>query len=173
MLAGPVVTNNTPLVALWNLRRLDLFQLLWGGVFIPPAVHAEFLAIETTSRRSALEESPWIQIETIADSRRVLAFTGLDRGEAEVLALAEEREARIVLLDERKARRFARRIGLELTGTLGTLLIAKEKGFVDSVSHSIRTLTALGLYLEPRLVNRVVMLANEAPISTAKELDTP
>jgi predicted nucleic acid-binding protein len=52
---------------------------------------------------------------------------GLDRGEAEVLALAEEREARLVVIDERKARRYAQRLGIPLTGTLGLLVAAKER----------------------------------------------
>jgi len=34
---GPVVLNNTPLVALWAVDRLDLLRDLFGEVLIPRA----------------------------------------------------------------------------------------------------------------------------------------
>lgn len=34
MRAGPVIVNNTPLVALWTLARLDLLRELYGEVWI-------------------------------------------------------------------------------------------------------------------------------------------
>jgi predicted nucleic acid-binding protein len=42
---GPVVLNNTPLVALWTIGRLDLLRDLFGEILIPQAVEAEFLAM--------------------------------------------------------------------------------------------------------------------------------
>ena len=60
MLAAPVILNNTPLVALWVLSRLDLLRDLYGEVIIPSAVHAEFLATEREARESALTDAPWI-----------------------------------------------------------------------------------------------------------------
>lgn len=35
----PVISNNTPLVALFALGRLDLLRDLYGEVLIPQAVH--------------------------------------------------------------------------------------------------------------------------------------
>jgi predicted nucleic acid-binding protein len=58
----------------------------------------------------------------------MLAYTGLDEGEASVLALAEELDASLVIVDERKGRRYAKRLGLAVTGTMGILLLAKEQG---------------------------------------------
>lgn len=59
MPAGPVVGNNTPLVALWALGRLDLLRELYGTVLIPPAVHSEFVATERELRLAmALIQQP-------------------------------------------------------------------------------------------------------------------
>ncbi|MFP5288470.1 MAG: DUF3368 domain-containing protein, partial [Thermoanaerobaculia bacterium] len=85
----PVVLNNTPLVALWSIGRLDLLRDLFGEVLIPQAVRNEFLATEENVRHKALAQAPWIRTVPLAQPRRVLAYTGLDQGEAEVLALAE------------------------------------------------------------------------------------
>ena len=159
---GPVVLNNTPLVALWAVGRLDLLRDLFGEVLIPSAVEAEFLAIDRSLREKSLGESPWVHSVALVQPRRALAFAGLDRGESEVLALAEERDARLVVLDERRARRFAARLGLPMTGTLGLLLLAKEVGLLDAVAPWIEKIHEAGLYLRPDLVNRVLELAGEA-----------
>jgi uncharacterized protein len=90
-----------------------------------------------------------------------LTYTGLDRGEAEVLALAVEHSARLVIIDERKGRRYARRLGLSLTGTLGVLLLAKEEGLVTAVAPLIRQLLDDGLHFSSDLVIRALTLARE------------
>ena len=52
--AGPVILNNTPLVALWSVGHLTLLRDLYGEVFIPQAVYEEFLATERSVRQAAL-----------------------------------------------------------------------------------------------------------------------
>ncbi|MBX3010754.1 MAG: hypothetical protein KF832_04570 [Caldilineaceae bacterium] len=91
MPARPVILNNTPLVALWVLNRLDLVRDLYGVVWIPKAVEREFLAVDTAARNSVLLQTPWIQVVAISNPRLALTYVGLDQGEAEVLTLAIER----------------------------------------------------------------------------------
>lgn len=156
----PVVANNTPLVALWVLGCLPLLRGLFGVVLIPPSVRAEFTATERARRETALTDAPWIKTAPLIDPRRPLAYTGLDRGEAETLALAEERGG-MVIIDERKGRRYARRLGLPLTGTLGVLLLAKERGLITSVAAPILELQTAGLHLDPHLIARILEIADE------------
>jgi predicted nucleic acid-binding protein len=158
----PVVLNNTPLVAFWVLGRFDLLRDLFGEVLIPAAVEAEFLAVEETQRRKALEQALWIKTAALSHPRRALAYAELDLGEAEVLALAEERDARLVIIDERKGRRYAERMGLPRTGTLGVLLLAKEAGLINSVAAWIAKLQEAGLFLSPALVEKALEIAGEA-----------
>jgi predicted nucleic acid-binding protein len=162
MLVKPVVANNTPLVAFWTIARFDILVTLYGEILIPPGVQDEFLAVEQNSRLSALVSAPGLQVVSLANPARALAFAGLDRGEAEVLALAEERHARLVLIDEHKARRYAMRMGFPLSGTLGTLLLAKEAGIISSVSPLLSALQDAGLYLRPDLVVTTKQMAGES-----------
>ena len=157
----PVVLNNTPLVALWSINRWELLHDLFGEVTIPPAVEAEFLATETESRRKDLDQAVWIQVMAIENPRHARSFVGLDQGEAETLALAVEQDARLVIIDEIKGRRFARRLGLPLTGTMGVLLLAKENGLVDNIAPMINQLQELGFYITPELLSAVLSLAGE------------
>jgi uncharacterized protein len=157
----PVVLNNTPLVALWAIGRLDLLRDLFGEVLIPRAVEDEFLAVETGARQHALREAPWVKSVSLAEPRRALVYVGIDQGEAEVLTLAEEREARLVVIDERRARRFAERLGIPLTGSLGILLLAKEAGLIESVSAWLSKLQEAGLFLAPSLIRKTLEVAGE------------
>lgn len=75
MPAPPVIINNTPLVALWSLERLDLLGDLFGTVWLPTAVAAEFLAVHPVARQRALAEADWLQITPLSDSRHALTYT--------------------------------------------------------------------------------------------------
>ena len=88
-------------------------------------------------------------------------YAGLDRGESEVLALAVEREARLVVIDERKGRSFARRLHLPLTGTLGVLMAAKQKGLIAEVRPAVDSLLAAGLYFHPAVIAEVLQAVSE------------
>lgn len=62
---GPVIANNTPLVALWVLGCLDLLGELYDEVLVPTAVHQEFVATEKALRQSALDSAPWIKVVSL------------------------------------------------------------------------------------------------------------
>lgn len=161
MPAGPVIANNTPLVALGSIGQLALLQQLYAEILIPCAVYDEFLAIERPLRQELLQRSPWIKPTPLANPRQALVYVGLDQGEAEVLALASERSARLVIMDERRGRRYAQRLGLPLTGTLGVLLAAREARLITRLQPLINNLLQAGLYVNPELVAKVLLLAGE------------
>ncbi len=161
MHSGPVILNNTPLVALWVLNRLDLLQSLYDVVSIPTAVRDEFLAVSRERRQQFLARSSWIQVTPLHTPEYALTFSDLDAGEAEVLALAVEQAARLVIIDERKGRRYAKRLGLPVTGTLGVLLAAKARGMIVSVAPLIDILLENGLYLHSDLIERTLQAAGE------------
>jgi predicted nucleic acid-binding protein len=56
---------------------------------------------------------------------------GLDEGETAAIALATSLRADLLLMDDRKGVIVARAKGLRVTGTLGVLDIAAQRGLVD------------------------------------------
>lgn len=60
----------------------------------------------------------------------VLSST-LGRGEAETIALALDVDADLALLDDLRARRAARRLGVGVMGTLGVLKLLMDEGYVS------------------------------------------
>jgi predicted nucleic acid-binding protein len=73
----------------------------------------------------------WLEISfTRTPPDAELAFLGL--GEREAIQLAEEKQADLPLMDERKGRLHAARRSLKTIGTLGVLLIAGQRRLIDS-----------------------------------------
>jgi predicted nucleic acid-binding protein len=164
----PVVVNATPIIGLALIDQLPLLQSLYREVLIPEAVRSEVMT--GGARRVGvvqLEGATWIRTVALRDPGRADLLSDLDRGEAEVIALAQELTASLVIIDERLARRHARRLGLPLTGTLGVLLRAKERGLIPRVAPFIHGLRAGGVRLSAGLVRRALQLAGEAEGASA------
>jgi predicted nucleic acid-binding protein len=87
----------------------------------------------------------------------------LHLGEAEVIALALEIGSPLVLLDETAARKIARARGLQVTGAIGILLRAKNKGLPLAVKPSIDLMLSEGVQLSGGLIDSVLHGAGEVP----------
>ena len=157
----PIISNNSPLVYLWHLDLLSLLRDLYTEVWIPREVEKEFLGIEKKSRQDALNNAPWIKAIDVTDPKDVLAYDRLDSGEAAVLALANEHEARLVIIDEKKARQEVLKIGLPFIGTVGILLEAKEEGLIGEIKPLLIALEENGMYLGESFMTYVVKKAGE------------
>ena len=85
----------------------------------------------------------------------------LDVGEAAALYLAQTIGARLILLDERKARRIATHIGLQVAGTLAVLLRAKQQGHIAAIRPYITRMQSQGRRFHPNLIARLLEEAGE------------
>lgn len=78
------------------------------------------------------------------------------RGEKEAIALALDLNA-LVVLDDKRARGHARRMGLRLAGTLGVLLRLHRLGFATrSLEEDLRLLDASDMRITPELKRKVL-----------------
>ena len=84
-----VVVNATPIISLALINRIDLLYQLYDKVIIPPAVQSEVLAGGPQGiGRVELAAADWIDTLPLQDPSRADLLADLDRGEAEVIALA-------------------------------------------------------------------------------------
>lgn len=97
-----------------------------------------------------------------AEVRKELAVT-LDAEDADALALADQIEASLVLLDESAARQRAKSLGLRKTGTVGLLLRAKREGSSDRIRRELDELRATSFWIDEALYRRVLEAVDESP----------
>jgi predicted nucleic acid-binding protein len=119
-----VVSNTSPISNLAAIGQLELLQQLYGNIIIPPAVYQELInSGDADPATLAVQTLDWIQTQPVSD--RVLLETlqaNLDPGEAEAITLAVEINAERLIIDERRGRNEAIRLGLQVTGLLGIAL---------------------------------------------------
>lgn len=161
-----VICDSSVLIALSSIDMLNLLQYICKNesLFIPKAVWNEVVT-EGKDRPGALEvaASGWIKVKEVKNQWIVkVLVTQLDYGEAEVIALALEMGARLVLLDEKEAREFARKLGLKVLGTIGLLIWAKKEGIIDNLKVYLDALQMkAGFRVSQQLYKQVLKEVNE------------
>lgn len=159
-----VVSNTSPLTNLAAIGQLDLLQQLYAEVYIPRGVWHELNADgEKWPGRNEVEQAEWIRQFQVQNHSLVRALlVDLDQGEAEAIALAVEKEADIILIDEREGRFAAKRQGLNVTGIIGILLIAKKQSLLSSIKPHLDALRqTAGFFISDSLYRFAVSEAEE------------
>ena len=137
----------------------DLLRKLYGEIWIPEAVHDE-IVVEGASLPGAdeVDSSKWIHRQAIASPVVVQALRQeLDAGEAEAIALAIEREADLLLMDERIGREVAQHFGIPRMGLIGVLIDAKKKGYIGAVRRCLDALrNEAGFYISQKLTKHIL-----------------
>jgi len=160
-----IVADAGPLIALARIDRLDLLLDIAGAVDIPEAVREE-LGIGTQLPGATLLARHIGSRKPIRCRKAPTATSQVTRllgaGESQAIELAVQRCATL-LIDERRGRRAARQRGIQVIGTGRILLEAKRRGLIEAVAPVLRELTGSGYHLSDGLVNRLLVLADEAP----------
>ncbi len=162
MLEGPIVCDTGPLIALSLADHLHLLQRLYARVVVPKPVLGEVSAGGSDRPGSqAILAAEWLELVADVTPDPLLAAE-LGAGEAAAIATAHSIGARMVLLDDRKARRIA--LGaykLRVQGNAGILIAAKRAGLIPAVRPLRDTMVARGYYLSARLVEQATAAAGE------------
>jgi predicted nucleic acid-binding protein len=141
------------LITLAGVDLLKVLQQLYGEIWTPRIVVEEY-QVKAPSTEPNLTQIPWLRVvdDVVINPKLPL----LDGGEAAAISLAQTSGARLILLDERKARRIAARIGLPVAGTLAVLLRAKQQGFIAAIGPYIVQMQSQGRRFHPDLVARLL-----------------
>jgi predicted nucleic acid-binding protein len=162
-----VVVDSSTLIHLSAIGRFALLKDLYGKLTVPPAVWRE--VVERGRDRTGVAEleaarrEEWLEVQTPGNEPLLRSLRHeLDEGEAEVLALAVEHKASLVLLDETEARRVASLFGLEKTGAIGVLIRAKLERRIESLRADLdRMRTETGFWIEGNLYEKVLQSVGE------------
>lgn len=158
-----IICNATPLIAFARIGQLSLMNKVVGQVVIPEAVAEEIANYEGTLQgRINLSQESWVQVESLQSGEQMqLLLPILDRGEAEVIALALEKRAKLVLIDELTGRKVAESLQLKVTGSVGLLIRAKELGEITAVKPLLEAMHEAGMYFSQRFIDSVLQYLGE------------
>ncbi len=131
------LVKRSVIIAFARICRLDLLERLFKKVIVSEAVWREITVEEKPDREKILREA-FIQIEKAGD-RRLVAFLEefVDKSEAEAIVIALELNPDLLLIDECGARSLAKKLELQVMGTLGLLVLAKYRGLVQKVKSTM------------------------------------
>lgn len=126
-----VISDTSPLCYLLLIDLIDLLPALYDRIIVPETIRDELAAPKSPPIVQVWIAQPpeWLEIRAVSVNN--LSNDELDSGERDAIALAEELQADLILLDDQAARNIASKRGLAIVGVLGILVKAGRQGKTD------------------------------------------
>ena len=148
-----VVLNTSPLIVLARLSVLDeAIRRVFAETEVPRGVIVELERKRDEVYHVVMDlvRKKLLQIEEVSQS-----FPRLGLGESSAILVALERD-KIVVLDDKRARRLARELGLEVVGTLSILRRLYETGALKmSLEQLYIRLLDIGFYIKKSIFDKI------------------
>ncbi len=147
-----VISDTCTLIIFQKIEEFDLLNKVYGDLLTTPEIAEEYG-----------EKLPhWIKIEAASDKKyQEFVETQVDRGEASAIALAKEYEDVLLILDDLRARKLANRLNLKVTGALGIIVKAKQKGLVEKVKPLLDKPLLTNFRVSEKIIEEILGLNNE------------
>lgn len=154
------VADAGPLIHLSWIDHVDLLGQLFEEVLVPGAVREEVLRaapdVPGMEAIRAAFAAGQLEVRAIDDQTQIATLPpALHQGEAQALVLLRQEDADLLLTDDRRARAEAERRGIPLTGTIGLLQEARQRGLIPAAYPLVLRLRASGFRISPRLLERI------------------
>lgn len=147
-----IVSDTSCLILLDKLGRIDLLKYLFGNILITQIVADEF--------GQAIPD--FISIENPKDTNyQKILESFLYHGEASAIALALEKDDCLLIIDELKGRREAKHMRLKYTGTIGLLIVAKEKDLISSIRDILNEIRKTDFRISEALLKEAINRSGE------------
>ena len=147
-----VIADTSCLILFTKIELIHILHSLYPNVIITSEVATEFG-----------EPLPaWINIQS-AKPENIFLFENYNLGIGEItsLALAVELKNSTVILDDDKAKKIAKSHNLDVTGSLGIIIKAKEKNIIPNVRQVLTKIKATNFHLPSSLENVILKVAGE------------
>lgn len=152
-----IIGDSSALVALSIMNRLDLLETVFGVIHVPQAVYDEV----TISSKSQSRKLKIFLKNKITSVDIKISQMGLGRGELEAIALYKNLNANFLLIDDRRAKSFAKLNDVNVIGSLGVMILAKELGKVKSIREDLEKLLDSDVFISQSLIDRVLVSVGE------------
>ncbi len=158
-----IICNATPLINFASINRLDILKSLFVEMVIPQAVYSETVESGFPSSETIVKgiEAGWLKVKSVPEMPDSIPLE-LDAGEREVIALALTEQKTRVVLDEKRARKVAQSLDLNVIGTLGILILAKQNQIIPKVKPLLDSMiTEAQYWVNQSLYDNVLQAVSE------------
>jgi predicted nucleic acid-binding protein len=147
-----IITDTSCLILYDKINELDILRRTFSSLIVTPQVAEEF----------GDELPDWIKVEPIRDTEQYTQLIDdLGQGEASSIVLAQEIPGSLLIIDEKRGRRVAKRLRIEIIGSLGLLLKAKQKGIIKTVESILVKIEQTNFRVSKVLKEELMRRANE------------
>jgi predicted nucleic acid-binding protein len=160
--AEPAVVNASPLIFLSRAGLLDLLQLISSEIVVPEIVATEIeIRGKSDPTAQGIANTPWLVVTQTPPVPTQIQSWGLGPGESSVLAWAHAHPGSEAIIDDLAARRCAAAFNIPVRGTLGLVLIAKQRGRIPSARRVLEQLRQGGMYLSDHVMDEALARVGE------------
>ena len=155
-----IVSDTSPLLNLELIEQLPLLESQFSHITVPEQVWDELAAGEGTPEAlQELRDTDFLDVVAVEESNLFTEILHeLDRGETAAICHAIEKDADLLLLDEKDGRQVARRHNLTVTGVVGILLRGAKDGQIE-LEEELDSLREAGFWISDDLYSEVLSRA--------------
>ncbi|MFM9903719.1 MAG: DUF3368 domain-containing protein [Pyrinomonadaceae bacterium] len=147
-----VISDASCLIVLSKIDAISLLKTVFDSITTTPQV-ADEVGFELPS---------WIQVSAPKMTTSLHDIpSSVDIGEASAIALALELPNSTLIIDDLSARNYAKRLGLDVTGTIGVLVRAKIDGHVASIRPFVEAIRTTNFRFSETVEKNAFILAGE------------
>ena len=157
-----VIADTGALISLGHINKIHLIEEIFGEILIPEAVWDELKSYKHPDFDKSYADFFYSRMRKI-NSKNYLKYM-IDNGESEAIILYQELNADYLLIDDKKARKFAESLDLNCIGTVGILVEAKNRGLVEQIRPIFEKWLSVDRYFSKALLNQILEDSGEEKI---------
>lgn len=147
-----VITDASCFILLDKIDAFAILKDLYQIVITTPEIAAEY----------GKRLPQWVDVKAVQNRELLYTYAeSIDIGEASAIALANEIQADLIILDDAAARKFAEKLHLDITGSMGVLLNAKKHNIISKIRPYLDKIQQTNFRISPSLVSYILEVADE------------
>jgi predicted nucleic acid-binding protein len=147
-----VITDASCFITLDKIDGMHILHSLYKQVITTPEIAAEY----------GKRLPDWVDVKAVQNRNLLYDYAeNVDIGEASAMVLAIETHADLLIIDDAEGRRFAKKLELNITGTVGVILNAKLNGIIPLVKPYILKIQQTNFRISEWLTTQIIKDAGE------------
>lgn len=147
-----IICDTSCLILFDKINFLTILNSCYESVYITAPIAKEY--------GKSLPD--WIQIKQVRNIALQHTLTQIiGEGEASAIALTFNLPETLVVLDDLKARKVAKSLKIKITGSLGILVRAKERGYIDKLLPVLNKVQQTDFRISENIIRKILIVAGE------------